>query len=104
MMGIMNRGGLTVSDLRSLTSGGLGRWMFKQMMKDHHITPLEELRKAAMDMGVKFHPCQMSMEVMEIDAEDLIPGVQGVCGWLPCWKWPTVRNKHYLFRIRRIWI
>jgi peroxiredoxin family protein len=54
--------------------------MFKQLMKKHHITPLAELRKTAMELGVKFHPCQMSMEVMEIKAEDLIPGVEGVCG------------------------
>jgi len=41
---------------------------------------MEELRKTAMDLGVKFYPCQMSMQVMEIKAEDLIPGVQSTCG------------------------
>ena len=80
MMGLMNRGGINRIGPSQFNFWGLGRWMFKQMMKNHHITPLEELRKAALDLGVKFHPCQMSMEVMEINAEDLIPGVQGVCG------------------------
>jgi peroxiredoxin family protein len=80
MMGIMNRGGINRIGPSQFNFWGLGRWMFKKMMKNHHITPLEELRKAAMDLGVKFHPCQMSMEVMEIDAEDLIPGIEGVCG------------------------
>jgi peroxiredoxin family protein len=54
--------------------------MFKQMMKNHHITPMPELLKMAKDLGVKLYPCQMSMEVMEIKREDLIDGVQESCG------------------------
>jgi peroxiredoxin family protein len=80
MMGIMNRGGINRIGPSQFNFWGLGRWMFKQMMKNHHITPLEELRKTAMELGVKLMPCQMSMEVMEIKAEDLIPGVEESCG------------------------
>ena len=60
--------------------GGMGRWMFKKMMKDKGVTPLPELRKMAIDMGVKLLACQMSMEVMEIDREDLIDEVSDVVG------------------------
>ena len=80
MMGFMNRGGINRIGPSRFNFWGLGRWMFKQMMKNHHITPLEELRKTAMELGVKLIPCQMSMEVMEIKTEDLIPGVEAVCG------------------------
>lgn len=80
MMGLLNRGGINVIGPSRFNFWGLGRWMFKQMMKNHRITPLEELRKIAMDMGVKFMPCQMSMEVMEIKREDLIVGVKEPCG------------------------
>jgi len=80
MMGIMNRGGINRIGPSQFNFWGLGRWMFKQMMKNHHITPLEELRKIAMELGVKFYPCQMSMEVMEIKHEDLIDGVEETCG------------------------
>jgi peroxiredoxin family protein len=80
MMGFMNRGGIDRIGPSSFNFWGLGRWMFKQMMKAHHITPLAELRKTAMDLGVKLLPCQMSMEVMEIRQEDLIDGVEGPCG------------------------
>jgi peroxiredoxin family protein len=80
MMGIMNRGGINRIGPSRFNFWGLGRWMFKKLMQKHHIPPMEELRKTAMDMGVKFYPCQMSMEVMEIKAEDLIPGVQPTCG------------------------
>jgi peroxiredoxin family protein len=54
--------------------------MFKQMMKMHNVTSLEELRKIAIDMGVKLVPCQMSMEVMEIGREDLIDEVAEPAG------------------------
>ena len=60
--------------------GGIGRWMFKKMMKAHNVTPLPELRKMAVDMGVKLLACQMSMEMMEIDREDLIDEVSEVVG------------------------
>ncbi|MFN3928782.1 MAG: DsrE/DsrF/DrsH-like family protein [Thermoflexus sp.] len=60
--------------------GGLGRWMFKKMMKAHNVTPLPELRKLAADLGVRMVACQMSMEVMEIRREDLIDEVQDVVG------------------------
>ncbi len=56
--------------------GGLGRWMFKKMMKKHGVMSLEELLKTAMDSGVKMVACQMSMDVMEISQEDLIEGVE----------------------------
>jgi peroxiredoxin family protein len=54
--------------------------MFNQMMKAHKITPLEELRQTAIDLGVKLMPCQMSMEVMEIRQEDLIDEAGEPCG------------------------
>ena len=80
MMGIMNRGGINRIGPSQFNFWGLGRWMFKQMMKAHKITPLEELRKTAMELGVKLYPCEMSLNVMEIKAEDLIDGVQTSCG------------------------
>jgi peroxiredoxin family protein len=80
MMGIMNRGGINRIGPSHFNFWGLGRWMFKKMMKNHKITPLEELRKSAIELGVKLWPCQMSMEVMEIKKEDLIDEVGEVCG------------------------
>jgi peroxiredoxin family protein len=80
MMGIMNRGGINRIGPSQFNFWGIGRWMFKQMMKNHKITPMEELRNLALELGVKFYPCQMSMEVMEIKAEDFIDGVQPSCG------------------------
>ncbi|HEY6074525.1 MAG TPA: DsrE/DsrF/DrsH-like family protein [Anaerolineales bacterium] len=73
MLGVMNRGGLDAIGPSRLNMGGMGRWMFKLMMKQKGVTQLPELREAAIALGVTLMPCQMSMDVMEITCEDLIP-------------------------------
>ncbi len=80
MIGILNRGGINRIGPSRFNMFGLGRWMFKVMMKNKNVPSLEELRQTALDLGVKLWPCQMSMEIMEIKAEDLIEGVQNSCG------------------------
>jgi peroxiredoxin family protein len=80
MMGLLNRGGINRIGPSRFNFGGIGRWMFKRMMKDHKITQLEELRKTAIELGVKLYPCETSMEVMEISREDLIDEVGETCG------------------------
>ncbi len=73
MLGMMNRGGLNAIGPSRLNMGGMGRWMFKLMMKQKGVTQLPELRETAIDLGVQLLPCQMSMDVMEISREDFIP-------------------------------
>ncbi len=60
--------------------GGIGRWMFKKMMRAKRIPSLAELRQTAIDMGVKMHGCQMSMSVMEIPQDALIDEVSACVG------------------------
>lgn len=76
MLGVMNRGGIDRLGPSKLNMGGMGRWMFKKMMKKHKVTPLPELLQKARELGVKLTACEMSMNVMEIRKEDLIDGVQ----------------------------
>jgi peroxiredoxin family protein len=76
MLGVMNRGGIDRLGPSKFNFGGMGRWMFKRMMKRHKVTPLPQLLKQAQDLGVKFTACEMSMNVMEIRKEDLIDGVE----------------------------
>jgi len=73
MLGVMNRGGLNAIGPSRLNMGGMGRWMFKLMMKQKGVAQLPELQRMAIDLGVKMMPCQMSMDVMEITCDDLIP-------------------------------
>ena len=67
MLGLMNRGGLDAIGPSRLNMGGMGRWMFKKMMKAKGVASLNELYETAVELGVKMMPCQMSMEVMEFD-------------------------------------
>ncbi|HWP82517.1 MAG TPA: DsrE/DsrF/DrsH-like family protein [Bacteroidota bacterium] len=60
--------------------GGVGRWMFKKMMRAKNVAMLPELRQMAIELGVKMQACQMSMDVMEIRKEDLIDEVADVVG------------------------
>lgn len=80
MLGVMNRGGLNAIGPSRLNMLGMGRWMFKKMMKMHGVTPLQELREASIALGVKLIPCEMSMKVMEITCEDLIPETEEPVG------------------------
>lgn len=72
MLGVMNRGGLDAIGPSRLNMGGLGRWMFKAMMKQKGVASLPELYAMAVDLGVTMMPCQMSMEVMEIDPRNFM--------------------------------
>lgn len=80
MLGLMNRGGLRTVGPSRLNFGGLGRWMFKKMMKSKGVAALPELQRMAIDLGVTILACQMSMDVMEIKREDLIAEVSDVVG------------------------
>jgi len=76
MVGVMNRGGIDRIGPSKFNFGGIGRWMFKKMMKDENVVSLPELRQQCIDLGVKFLACNTSMDVMQITVDDLIPGVE----------------------------
>ena len=76
MVGVMNRGGIDRIGPSKFNFGGIGRWMFKKMMKDENVVSLPELRQQCIDLGVKFLACNTSMDVMQITQDDLIPGVE----------------------------
>lgn len=80
MLSFMNRGGINRIGPSRLNMGGLGRWMFKKMMTDKGVTPLDTLLQTAIELDVRLIPCQMSMDVMEITVEDLIPEVEQCAG------------------------
>jgi peroxiredoxin family protein len=60
--------------------GGIGRWMFKKMMKAKRVPSLAEMRRTAIELGVKFYGCTTSMDVMEIPREAMIDEVTACVG------------------------
>lgn len=80
MLGLMNRGGIDAIGPSRLNMGGMGRWMFKKMMQSKNATSLRQLRDTAVEMGVKMLPCQMTMDVMEVQPSALLPSVCAPAG------------------------
>jgi peroxiredoxin family protein len=80
MMGIMNRGGINRLNPSRFSFGGIGRVLFSKMMRDKNVTSLEELRQMLIDLDAHLLACKMSMDVLEITREDLIPEVEDIVG------------------------
>ena len=59
---------------------GMGRWMFKKMMRAKRVPSVRDLRQTAIDLGVKFYGCTTSMGVMEIPREAMIDEVVACVG------------------------
>ena len=80
MMGTLNRGGVDRLNPSRFSFGGIGRVLFSKMMRDKKVASLEELRQTLIDLDVHLLACKMSMDVLEITREDLIPEVEDVVG------------------------
>ncbi len=80
MMDLMNRGGIHRLNPSRFSFGGVGRILFNKMMSDKNVASLQELRQTAIDLDVHLLACKMSMDVLEITRDDLIPEVENVVG------------------------
>ena len=61
--------------LSKMNMGGIGAKMMRFIMKKKGIDSLESLRQQAIDNGVEFIACQMSMDVMGVKKEELLDNV-----------------------------
>jgi peroxiredoxin family protein len=58
----------------------VGTSVMKSMFKSHGVASIEDLLEMCMDLGVKFLPCGMTIEVFGYDPGDFIDGIEQVCG------------------------
>ena len=58
--------------LSKMNMGGIGSKMMRHIMKQKGVDSLESLRQQAIDNGVEFIACQMSMDVMGVKREELL--------------------------------
>ena len=61
--------------LSKMNMGGLGARMMRYVMRRKGVDSLESLRQQAIDNGVEFIACQMSMDVMGVRKEELLDDV-----------------------------
>jgi peroxiredoxin family protein len=80
MLSVFHPGSPNKLGLSKLHFAGMGPMMMKGLAKDHNVASPKELLELARDMGVKLWPCQMTMDLMGIDLDDMIPGLDKPAG------------------------
>ncbi|WP_289753622.1 FAD-dependent oxidoreductase [Bacteroides acidifaciens] len=75
MFGMMLPSSSKKLKLSKLSMGGIGGKMMRYIMKEKGIDSLESLRQQALENGVEFIACQMSMDVMGVKKEELLDDV-----------------------------
>ena len=82
MESMIDRGGTDHLKLgrRQIHMGGMGTMMIKKLAKEYKVASPSELLEMAMEVGVRLHPCQMTMDLYGLSSEDFIDGLQPTLG------------------------
>ena len=75
MFGWMLPSDSTKLALSKMNMLGIGAKMMRYLMNKKGVDSLESLRQQAIDNGVEFIACQMSMDVMGISRDELLDNV-----------------------------
>lgn len=81
--------------LSNLNMMGMGPKMIRSLMKKHNVLSLDELIQAAQKQGVEMIACQMSMDLMGIQREELVDGIN--VGGVGYYLGQTQQANHNLF-------
>ncbi|MCS7165514.1 MAG: DsrE/DsrF/DrsH-like family protein [Candidatus Calescibacterium sp.] len=76
MFSLLNPKSYSALPVSKMNFFGIGAKMLKMMMKEKNVNTLEDLIKIAKDLGVKFIACEMSKDVLGIEDEELLEGVE----------------------------
>lgn len=81
MFGVMLPKGRNKTVLSKMHMAGMGTAMLKGLMKKKNVASLDQLYEAAAALGVQIYICEMSMDLMGFQREEMIdfPGME-VCG------------------------
>ncbi len=84
MFGMMLPGGASKLGLSKINLGGMGASMMRRRMKEKNVDSLETMIMQARKAGVEMIACQMSMDIMGVEAHEFIDGVTigGVASYL----------------------
>jgi peroxiredoxin family protein len=76
MFGIVTPKGPEKLPLSKMNMAGIGEKMLKKMMADDDVPTLAAFLKGAREKGVKFYGCKLSIDVMGLKMEELLPEVE----------------------------
>jgi len=71
----LKKGGLNKGPLSKMNLLGLGKLMINSRMKKNNVASLERMIADCKELGGKIIACEMTMELMGVKKEDLIPGI-----------------------------
>lgn len=77
---LMDRGGTDHLKLGKMNMAGMGTSMIKMLANQHKVASVSELIDMAKDVGVRLHPCQMTMDLYGLTTDDFIDGLQPTLG------------------------
>lgn len=80
MMSFMQRPGVSHRKLSKMNFMGMGPWMMFKLAKRYNVSKPKELLEMAQALGVKFYPCQMTLDMFGLRREDLIEGMEEPVG------------------------
>jgi peroxiredoxin family protein len=75
MLSFMDRPGIDHLALSKMNFMGMGPWMMGKLSKQYNVASPRELLEACQLMGVEFIPCQMTMDMFGLKADDMIDGL-----------------------------
>ena len=80
MMSFMQRPGASHRHLSQMNFLGMGPWMMFRLAKKYNVSKPKDLLEMSMALGVKFYPCQMTMDMFGLRREDLLDGMEEPVG------------------------
>ena len=75
MLAGMNAPAMQRAKLSKMNMGGMGSWMMRKVAKKNNLMPPEDLFEICQDMGVQMWPCQMTMDLLGIESDQMIDGL-----------------------------
>ncbi len=75
MLSFMQRPGISHRKLSKMNFLGMGPWMMGTLARQYNVASPKDLLEAALEMGVEFIPCQMTMDMFGLKPEDMIDGM-----------------------------
>lgn len=75
MMAVMSPSGTQALPVSRMNFFGIGAKMLRSMMKQKNVASLEDLMNMARELGVQIIACEMSRDVMGIQDDELIAGL-----------------------------
>jgi peroxiredoxin family protein len=75
MLSAMERPGISHRKLSKRNFLGMGPWMMATLARQHGVASPNDLFEVALELGVEFMPCQMTMDLFGLTRDDMVDGL-----------------------------